>query len=238
MFSFKAFPDPKLQASSLFAYHAAHNVMWANVLTRLKVAVSWHISILGVCTKAPGELGFGVQVKNHSALIIIFLEMPLPIFRIVQEKTRVWWIQNTPHTLQTEATSEAFRGTAYHRGHWGMWKSAPRQTRIIRSFGLSEVLNNGRPTGGRQRPTSGGMAWFYLCSSSRDLRQMPSCGVYWRKNTAKWSCGSPICKYGPCQPNCSPCWQWFGPKALSCPKNTGFPWGRFEARQGVIRQNR
>lgn len=113
MFSFKASPAPKLQASSLFAYHAARNVMWTNVLTRLKVAVSWHISILCVCTMAPREFGLSIHVKNHSALIIIFLEMPLPIFRIVQEKTRVWWIQNTPHTLQTEATSEAFRGTAY-----------------------------------------------------------------------------------------------------------------------------
>lgn len=40
MFSFKVYPDPKLQTSPLFAYHAAHNVMWANVLTSLKVAVS------------------------------------------------------------------------------------------------------------------------------------------------------------------------------------------------------
>lgn len=73
----------------MFAYRAAHNVMWANVLTRLKVAVFSHISIVCVYTMAPREFGFGIHVKNPSALIIIFLEVPLPIFRIVQEKTRV-----------------------------------------------------------------------------------------------------------------------------------------------------
>lgn len=239
MFSFKAFSDPKLQTGSLFAYQAARNVMWANVLTRLKVAISWHINVLCVCTTARREFGWSIHVKNHNALIIVFLEMPLPIFRIAQEKTRVWWIQNTPHSLQTEATGEAFRGTAFCWVTEECGQSRlPRQTRVIGSFGRSEVLNNGGLSSGRHRPTLGCLAWFYLYSSSWDLRKIPSCGVYWRKNTAKWSCGSPICKYGPCQPNCSPCWQWFGPKSLSCPKNTGFPWGWFETRQGVVRQNR
>lgn len=62
---------------------------------------------------AQWEFVSGIHVKNHNALIIVFLEMPLPIFKIVQEKTRVWWIQNTPHTLQTQATGEAFRGIAF-----------------------------------------------------------------------------------------------------------------------------
>lgn len=159
MFSFKVFSDPKLRTSSLFAYQAARKVMWANVLTRLKVAISWHINILCVCTTARREFGSSIHVKNHNALIIVFLEMPLPIFRIVQEKTRVWWIQNTPHTLQTEATGEAFRGTAFRWVTEECGQSCvPRQTRVIGSFGRSEVPNNGGPSSGRCRPTLGRMA--------------------------------------------------------------------------------
>lgn len=210
MFSFKAFSDPKLQTSSLFAYQAACNVMWANVLTRLKVAISWHINILCMCATAQREFDSSIHVKNHNALITVFLEMPLPIFRIVQEKTRVWWIQNTPHTLHTEATGEAFRGSAFQLVTEECGQSlVPWQTCVIGSFGRSEILNNVGLSGGRWRPTLGHMVWFYLRFSFWDLTQIPSCGVYWRKNTAKWSCGSPVCKYGLCQPNCSPCWQWF-----------------------------
>lgn len=149
MFSFKAFSDPKLQSTSLFAYQAAHNVMWANVLTRLKVAISWHINILCVYTMAQREFGSGIHVKSRNALIIVFLEMPLPIFRIVQEKTRVWRIQNTPHTLQTQATGEAFRWVTEECGQ----SCVPWQTHVIGSFGNTEVLNNGSPSSGQHRPT-------------------------------------------------------------------------------------
>lgn len=159
MFSFKGFSDPKLQTSSLFAYQAAHNVMWANVLTRLKVAISWHISIVCACTTAQREFGSGIHVNNHNALITVFLEMPLPIFRIVQEITRIWWIQNTPRTLQTQATGEAFRGIAFRWVTEECGQSCvPWQTGVIRSFGHTEVLNNGSPSGGRHRPTLDRMA--------------------------------------------------------------------------------
>lgn len=159
MFSFKAFSDPELQTSSLFAYQESCNVMWANMLTRLKAAISWHISILCVCTMARRELDWRIHVKNHNALITVFLEMLLPIFRMVQEKTRVWWIQNTPHTLPTEATGEAFRRTAFRWVTEECGQSCmPWQTRVIGSFGLSEVLNNGGPSGGQHRPMLGCMA--------------------------------------------------------------------------------
>lgn len=36
----------------------------------------------------PKEFGLSVHVKNPSALIIIFLDVPLPISRTAQEKTR------------------------------------------------------------------------------------------------------------------------------------------------------
>lgn len=138
MFSFKAFSDPKLQTSPLFAYHAARNVMWANVLTRLKVAISWHINILCVCTMARREFGSSIHVRHHNALIIVFLEKPLPTLRILGETTSVRWIQNTPHTLQTEATGEGFRGTAFCWVTEECGQSCvPRQTRVIGSFGRS-----------------------------------------------------------------------------------------------------
>lgn len=110
MFSFKVFSDTKVPTSSLFAYQAARNVVWANVLTRLKVAISWHINIVCVCTMAQREFCSSIHVKNHNALIIVFLEMPLPIFRTVQEKTRVWWIQNTPHCLHLRPQAKPFEG--------------------------------------------------------------------------------------------------------------------------------
>lgn len=147
MFSFKAFSDPKLQTSSLFAYQTARNVMWANVLTRLKVAVSWHINILCVCTMAQREFGWSIHVKNHNALIIVFLEMPLPIFRIVQEKTRLMDSKYTTHHPNWGHRRSLSRD-CIPLGHWGMWTklraTANLRYRIIWPFWSSKQWRSKR----------------------------------------------------------------------------------------------
>lgn len=54
-----------------------------------------------------GSLVQAFMFINHNALIIVFLEMPLPIFRIVQEKTRVWWILKKIHHTPSKRRPQA-----------------------------------------------------------------------------------------------------------------------------------
>lgn len=113
------------------------------------------------------------------------------------------------------------------------------QTSVIGSFAWSELLNKGDPRSGRCRPTSNHTAYLYLCFSFRDQRETLSSGVYWRQNTAKSSCGWPVCKYGCCQPNCSPCWQWFlGLNLCLAQRTQASLGGGLQPNRGLFRQNR
>lgn len=207
--------------------------MWPNVLTRLKLAISWHISILCVY-KGPKGVLFRHSCEKPQRLSHCIFRNAAPNIQKKRQESCGFKI----HRAASEATDEVFPPTEFHRVTAECRRdSVPWQTLCYRIIWPFCSLNNGGPDGGQRGPTLGCMAQFYLCISW-DLRRIPSCGVYWRRNAAKWSCGGPICKYGPCQPNCSPCWQWFGPRAPSCPKNTGFLWGWLETRQGVVRQNR
>lgn len=151
----------------------------------------------------------------------VFLENMLPILRNVQEKTS-WWFQNAPHTLQTEATGKAFQGTAYQPVREECRPGCHNKL-LIRSLCLQQWPTQLRSTWADSELCGSILSLLFLQRSEADV----ACGGYWRKNTAKCSCGSPISKYGFSQPNCSPFWQWFRPKVLSCLKNADYPWGWF-----------
>lgn len=125
-------------------------------------------------------------------------------------------------------------------GHQGMWtKYVSWQTFVIGLFAWSELLNNGDPRSGRYKPTSNHTADLYLWFPLWDQRETRSSGVYWRQNTAKSSCGWPVCKCGCCQPNCSPCWRWFlGLNSCLAQRTQASLGGGLQASRGLFRQNR
>lgn len=117
MFSYKACvtPNPK----QFFCLHTELTTMlWAKVLTRLTIVISWHINIFCVWI-VPWSV-FCQSMKNHNALIIVFLVTLLAISSIVQEKTRVWWAQNTPHSRQLRPQAKPFEGLHSFGSLWNV----------------------------------------------------------------------------------------------------------------------
>lgn len=227
------------------------------MLTRLKVALSRHISIVWVyvfvcvCVhNGPKGVWFECSCEKPQCLNHHIFGRAAPNFQDCageDKKSPVnFRIRHTPCEPRPQA--KPFEGL--HTA--GSLRNVDKRATVNYCYQIILplwVLNNGGPISGRRRPTlrPHGMnpSLFLLWRSQTDA-------VLWcllTKNTAKWSCGWPICKYGPCQPNCSPCWQWLEPKNSILPKeHRSFfffftplilnPWGWFETRQGVIRQNR
>lgn len=237
MFSFKGFSDPKLQTSSLSAYQAARNLMWAKVSTRLWVIVFRPVPCSTSALWPRGEFTSRVHVKHSKPKSVFLGKKTLSIFRTAEEKTKLK-LCTTHHpggghrrSLLRNYIPVGRRGMCRKYVSW--------QTSVIGSFACSERLNKGDPRSGRCRPTSNRTAYLYLCFSSRDQRATLSSGVYWRQNPAKSSCGWPVCKYGCCQPNCSPCWQWFLGLNLCLAQRTQTSLGGgLQPNRGLFRQNR
>lgn len=127
MFSFKAFSDPKLQTSSLFAYQAARNVMWASVLTRLKVAISWHINILCVCTTG---VGFEHSCEKPQRLNHCIFRHAAPN---IQDRTRKdKSLMDSKYTTHPPnwGHRRSLSRDCIPLGHWGMWTKSLATTNL------------------------------------------------------------------------------------------------------------
>ena len=141
MFRFKAFSDPKL--ISLFVHQAAHNEMWATVLTRLMVAISWQINIFCVRAMPQRVFGWNIHMKKKKQ------RLKLCIFRIaapnIQDGTRKdKSLTDSKYTTHPPnwGHRRSLSRDCIPMGHWGMWAKLRAMTnfcyRIIWHFWSSK----------------------------------------------------------------------------------------------------